>query len=275
MTTVRRRVWEIVEVARAGDRASRRFDVAILTLIVVNTLAVILATVHGLASRAEGAFFWVEAVSIPVFSVEYLARLWTCVEDPRFADPLGGRLRFALRPMPVVDLLAILPSLLLLSGIDLRFLRILRLARMARVAKAGRYLAALAVLRQVLRSRREHLLILGAAMLALLVIASSLIYWAENPAQPETFSSIPAAMWWSVSTLTTVGYGDVYPVTGLGKLLASVVALLGVALFALPAGILGSGFVEALDARRSPQRCPHCGEPLNSSTPLPPASDEG
>ena len=96
----------------------------------------------------------------------------------------------------------------------------------------------------------------------LIIISSSLLYYCEHSVQPETFSSIPATMWWSVATLTTVGYGDIYPVTVLGKLCASVIAVLGIGMFALPTGILGAGFVEAVQKNRRPSACPHCGKEL-------------
>jgi voltage-gated potassium channel len=269
----RRRVWEIVEVARPGDRASRRFDLFILSLILLNVLAVIVETVPGVSERWKDAFDAFELGSVIVFSVEYLARTWSCVEDERYQRPFSGRLRHALRPLMIVDLLAVAPSLLLLAGLDLRFLRVMRLVRLARALKATRYLKAMRLLRQVASLRKEELMVTSGVVVLLLVTASCLVYYAEHDAQPESFSSIPASAWWAISTLTTVGYGDVYPVTTAGKLLASLVAILGIGLFALPAGILGSGFVEILQQERGapeappPIVCPHCGrapdEPLS------------
>lgn len=263
---LRRRVWEVVEVARPGDRASRTFDITILSLIVLNLVAVIVGTVHGLEERWAAVFVPFEIFSVAVFGVEYLARLWSCVEDPRYAAPWAGRVRFALQPLILVDLAAILPAFLWMLGIDLRALRALRLVRILRLAKAVRYISALRLLRLVLLSRRAELLVAGGVTLLLLIVASSLMYAAEHRAQPEAFGSIPAAMWWAMETLTTVGYGDVYPITPVGRLLASLVAVLGIGLFALPAGILGSGFTEEIQRRRretaARPRCPHCGEPL-------------
>lgn len=263
---LRRRVWEIVEVARPGDRASRLFDVTILSLIVLNLIAVIVGTIHGLEERWAAVFVPFEVFSIAVFSVEYVARIWSCVEDPRFASPVSGRLRFALRPLILIDLAAILPAFLFMLGMDLRGLRALRLIRILRLAKAVRYVSALRLLRRVLISRREELTIAGGVTFLLLIVASSLMYAAERQAQPEAFGSIPATMWWAMETLTTVGYGDVYPITLSGRFLGSLVAILGIGLFALPAGILSSGFTEELQKRRreeaAPAHCPHCGEPL-------------
>jgi voltage-gated potassium channel len=252
----------MVEVARDGDAWSRRCDTFLLSLILVNVAAVVLETVQPLRERFGTAFFWIEVVSVAVFSIEYLARLWSCVEEPRLSSPVLGRVRFALRPMSIIDLMAVLPSLLGLIGLDLRFLRALRLFRVARLAKASRYVRALDLLGGVVRQRREELIVTSGLMLALMVISGSVMYYAENAAQPEAFSSIPASLWWAVATLTTVGYGDVYPVTGLGRVAGAVTAMLGVGLFALPTAILGSGLVEAIRDSKGAVKCPHCGEPL-------------
>jgi voltage-gated potassium channel len=164
-----------------------------------------------------------------------------------------------------VDLLAILPTLLMWGGVDLRVLRVLRLTRMLRLAKLGRYSKAVQTLGQVVRLKREELILSLVLMLFMLVVASSLMFMVESQQQPEAFSSIPATMWWTVMTLTTVGYGDVFPITTAGKLLASGIAVLGIGLFALPAGLVASAFVE-LRGRQQPHAstCPHCGKTLDS-----------
>jgi len=202
-----------------------------------------------------------------LFSAEYLLRLWSCTVNPAHAAPLRGRFRFALTPLLLIDLLAILPfyfSLLApLLALDLRFLRAVRLFRLFRLAKLARYSLALRTFGRVLSSKKEELLSTLFILFLLLFLASSLMYFAENKAQPEKFSSIPTALWWGVATLTTVGYGDVVPVTALGRFLASMIAILGIGMFALPTGILGAAFVEEMQTRSSPPKlCPHCGKQL-------------
>ncbi len=261
-TGVRRRAWEIVEAARPGDAASRRFDLFILALIALNVAAVVLQSVRALDQQFGAAFAVFEVISVLVFLAEYAARVWSCVEDPRFRGPVRGRLRFAIRPMSLVDLMAVLPFLLMMGTTDLRVLRVLRLLRLVRLLKAARYLAALTLLRRVVHARREELVMSTALTSVLLIVAASLMYFAESEAQPDKFSSIPASMWWAVATLTTVGYGDVYPVTILGRLAGGCLALLGVGLFALPTAILGSGLVEAVQNTEPARACPHCGKPL-------------
>ena len=154
-----------------------------------------------------------ETFSVTVFVVEYILRLWSCTANPKFRGAMLGRIRFVLTPLAVVDLLAVLPALLLWTGMDLRFLRALRLTRLFRLAKLGRYSRALQAIWQVVRGKRAELVIALLWMAVVLVMASSLMYMAENEQQPEAFSSIPATMWWGIMTLTTVGYGDVYPLS--------------------------------------------------------------
>ncbi len=164
-------------------------------------------------------------------------------------------------PLAVVDLIAILPAYLpMFLAVDLRVLRILRLVRVFRILKLGRYNRAVDSLGRALVASAPELGVIVFGLLVVLILASTALYFAENDVQPEAFSSIPAAAWWGIATLTTVGYGDMAPVTLVGKMLGSVVALIGIGLFALPAGILGSAFVARLKRDRS---CPHCGERLN------------
>lgn len=262
--SVRRRVWEIVEVAHPGDKQSRAFDITILTLIGLNVLAGIGGTVESVHQRWGHALDMFEVFSVVVFTVEYLARLWSCTVDPRFSRPVVGRLGHAIRVMSLIDLAAIVPFYLPALGIDLRALRVLRLFRVARVAKVARYVSSLELIRDVVHEKKEELILTSVLMLFLLVVSSSVLYYCENPIQPEVFSSIPTTMWWAVATLTTVGYGDMYPITPMGRFFSGVIAILGIGMFALPTGILGAGFVEAIEKRKKAeqQTCPHCGKSL-------------
>lgn len=263
-TSFRQRLWTILDVARPADRLSRGFDIALLSLIVLNILAVVLETVDSINQQIGPALCAFEWFSVAVFSAEYLLRLWSAPADPRFAQPIRGRLRFMVTPMALIDLMAVLPAYLPMLGFDLRFVRALRLLRIFRAAKLARYITALRLFGDVIRAKREELVLTTCVFALMLLITSCLMYFAEHDAQPEAFSSIPAAMWWSVVTLTTVGYGDVHPVTSLGRLLASFSAILGIGFFALPTAILGSGFIEEVEKRKEPRgrTCPHCGREL-------------
>jgi voltage-gated potassium channel len=261
--TFRERVYYFIE---PGDDSGRVVDFAILSLIFLNVVALILETVEPIHRISPLAFKIFEDVSIAVFTVEYLLRLWCCTAIPRFSHPLYGRLRYVISPLAIVDLVAILPFFLPLLGLDMRFVRAIRLLRIFRVIKLARYSSALRLLGRVLVGKKEELASIFFVLIILLVLSSSLMYFVEHEAQPAAFPSIPATMWWGIITLTTVGYGDTFPITGLGQSIAAVIAILGIGMFALPAGILGAGFVEELQKKREGEeeqesrRCPHCGE---------------
>jgi voltage-gated potassium channel len=259
-TSLRRRVWEILEASRPGDVASRWFELFILALIALNVAAVVLESLGSVEERFGAAFSLFEAGSVLVFVGEYAARLWSCVEDPHARGAVRQRLHFMMRPLALVDLMAIAPFLATMGTADMRVLRALRLLRLVRLLKLGRYLAALTLVQRVVHAKRAELVMSSALTSVLLIVASSIMYFAEYEAQPDKFSSIPASMWWAVSTLTTVGYGDVYPVTVLGRVAGGFLSLLGIGLFALPTAILGSGLVEAVQSVRTSADCPHCGK---------------
>jgi voltage-gated potassium channel len=262
--SLKARVHNALEGTPFGGTASRVVAAFITTLIILNVLAVILATVEPVAARMHSAFHWFEVLSIAAFSVEYVLRVWSCTEQIQYAKPIVGRLKYATTSMALVDLLAVLPFYApFLIRVDLRFLRALRLLRLTRLLKFGRYSESLKTVTRVIRAKKEQLSVAVFVVAIMLVVASSAMYYLEHDAQPKTFSSIPAAMWWGVVTLTTVGYGDIYPVTTLGKVIGAMIALLGVGLFALPAGILASGFAEELQSHRVERKaCPHCGKEI-------------
>lgn len=184
-----------------------------------------------------------------LFGVEYGLRVWCCVEDEHYSG-WRGRLKFALTPMALVDLLAFLPTFLVLGQGSTHWLRLVRVLRILRVLKLGRYSTSLRIVVNSIRKGWRELVVTFTASMFFLYFSAVVLYFVESGAQPEAFGSIPRAVWWAVATLTTVGYGDVYPITALGKLCAGVIALIGVAIVALPAGILAGGFIEEFRARR-------------------------
>lgn len=258
-SNLKKRIFGILE---PGDEDSKYFDPFIMALISLNVLAVVLETVDWLNASYGWLFRAFDMFSVAVFTVEYILRAWSCTENPRFRSPFSGRLRYLITPMAIIDLLAILPFYLPFVIPDLRFIRALRLFRLFRILKLARYSDALKTFAEVLNLKKEELGVTLFATLIMLTVASSMVYEAENEVQPEAFANIPDAMWWGVVTLTTVGYGDIYPKTPLGKFIGSFVVIAGVGLFALPAGILASGFNEVLQRRKEKKRkkmiCPHC-----------------
>lgn len=236
-----------MERAEEGDRASRAFDLFIVTLIGLNVAMVIVETVGPIADAFGGFLNAFESFSVLVFTIEYLLRLWSCTADRNYRAPISGRLRFASTGFALVDLLAIAPYYLqLFLNLNPSFVGAVRLFRLFRLFKMGRYIRSIRLLGSVVREKRKEMLLVATVLVIVLIMISSLMYYVEHQAQPEAFSSIPAAMWWGMVTLTTIGYGDVFPVTTLGKFFGILVAMLGIGMFALPAGILSSGFVEAI-----------------------------
>lgn len=238
---MRTRIYHILERAQPGDVLSRLFDQFIVALILLNLAAFIVGTVEPLYLQYQTFFDGFEFASLAIFTVEYAARLWACGVNPAYKG-VGGAIRFARRPLMVIDLLAILPGLLPFIGVDLRILRSFRVIRLLRVLKLARYSRSLQMLGRVLRNKRDDLITAFGLIFLMILLAATALYYAERGAQPDLFGSIPHAMWWAVATLTTVGYGDVYPITPIGKVCGAVVALLGITLFAVPTGILASAF---------------------------------
>ncbi len=240
----RREVHDILEVGGEAHPAAPLVNGFIILLIVLNGIAFAAETVDHLAERWGWAFDAFNVFSVAVFSIEYLLRLWCAVDIPMLSrlPPWKASLKFARRPLMIIDLLAVLPWYLhFIFPVDLRVLRVLRLFRLLKLV---RYSPALQTLNRVIAN--EYRALLGAllVMLILLLFTSSLVYFAEREAQPEEFGSIPATAWWAIATLTTVGYGDVVPVTPFGKILGGVAMLLGVCMFALPIAIIATGFTQ-------------------------------
>ena len=247
----RRYVYDLLLTPEIDSPLERYVRAGLSLLIIANILMVVLETVPAIRHQLRLPFYLFEVFSVAVFSLEYVLRLWAAVEDPRYARAFWGRLRYALTLLALVDLVAVLPFYLpQLIRADMRFLRGLRLVRLARVFKLGRYSRGLDLYARILREKREELVTSLVLLFLLLLMSSSLMYFFEHPAQPKDFSSIPAAMWWGIITLTTIGYGDVYPVTVAGKLFGSVIAVIGVGFVALPSAILVGGMMEQMELRK-------------------------
>lgn len=245
----RRRIAEILQAKRQNDPVGTAFDWLLIALILLNVVAVVVATVGDIQRQFDDELFLFEVISVMVFSLEYLCRVWSSVEfnDDEEAN-WKTRVKYIFTPMALIDLAAILPFFLgLFVSLDLRVLRIVRLIR---VAKLSRYSSAMQLLLDVFRKEHRVLMASLSLLLMLMIIASSGIYLIEHSVQPQHFGSIPQAMWWAMATLTTVGYGDVTPITPLGKFFAGTITVLSMAMVALPAGILASSFSDQLRKKR-------------------------
>lgn len=264
--TFRRRLYLTLDPSEKGGIAERIFEIILIAMIILNILAIIISSMKEVGAKYESSFRYFEVFSLIFFTVEYVARIYSIVEKPRYRHPVKGRLRYAATPLALVDLFSFLPFYLAFLPVDLRFLRIFRLMSLFRMFKIARYLHALSIFRRVLVERKEQLVLSFLFILFILVIISFVMFYVENAAQPDKFSSIPATMWWGIATLTTVGYGDLVPITDAGKFLGGLFAIAGVGLLALPAGILSSGFFELLHVDKEKERtkkCPHCGKEIH------------
>ncbi len=251
--SLRARVYRALEPARPGDWGSKLTDVFLASLISISIVAVILESIPTLENQYEGAFYWLEVFTVCVFTVEYLLRVWSSVESRGHAgirNAFSARLRFVFTPHAIVDIVAILPFYLMFfgafGGLDMRFLRSIRLLR---ILKLTRYSSAFDMLATCCK---ENVRSLGAAffvLLTVMLLAASGMYFFERHAQPVAFGSIPAAMWWAFATLTTVGYGDVTPITAGGKVFGALITVVGVGMVALPTGILASGYAQQIRLR--------------------------
>jgi voltage-gated potassium channel len=238
-------------------------DIILTGLILVNILFLILETVPSLDAAYRNMFWNFELFSVGIFTIEYFLRLWTITENPDYAHPVTGRLRYAITPIAIFDLIAFLPFLLPFFHVDLLFMRSARLFRLLRIFKITRYVQAMKFITDVIQDKAEELMIGFTIMLFMLIVFSCLMFNIEHPAQPDKFSSIPQTMWWAIATLTTVGYGDVYPITPLGKFMAGLTAISGIGLFAIPTALLASGFSERMNKHHHHgKHCPHCGKVL-------------
>jgi voltage-gated potassium channel len=262
---LRRRLAAIFDDEEPRSAATRVFNLLLATLIISNVAAVVLESVESIRREHAEAFIWFEHFATTVFAVEYLLRVWACVDfkSGLYREPIEGRLRYMRSFFALVDLVAVLPAILgLLGADDLRVLRLLRLLRMAKLIRNSTTFGLLwAVVCEEARSIGALLFIL----IQTVVISGALMYMLESEEQPTVFTSIPAAMWWAIETVTTVGYGDMVPMTFEGRLLGGVVSVVGIGTLALFSGLITIGFLDQLRLRRDRKSAPEAGDPAPSA----------
>lgn len=254
-----------------GDKHwDKVINVFIIVLIILNVIAVMLETVPSLNDEAHERefFYYFDWFSVIIFSIEYVLRVWSSNHEEKYRHSFWGRLKYMVSPGAIIDLLAILPSYLhALIGLDLRVLRMLRLLRFFRLFRLTAYMQSAQMITNVFRKRINELLLSFVLVIFLIILASCIMYFAEHqhPENMYKFTSIPATVWWSVVTLTTTGYGDMYPMTVLGKGMGAIIMMTGIAFFALPAGIITAGFIDEFRQIRvrKTHRCPNCGEQID------------
>lgn len=267
MKTFKTRIYNIIREDDENDLISNIFDGTIIILIILSIVSVIASTFDHLPApfiRFNGIF---EYISVIIFSIEYLLRLWTA--DLKYNEgAIRSKFKYVFSFMALVDLISILPFYLpFLIKSDLRLLRTIRLIRIFRIFKLQRYTNALDSVINVFKKKKEQLLSSIFVVLILMLISSIFMYYCEHDVQPDKFDNAFSGLWWAIATLTTVGYGDIYPITIFGKILSAFLAILGIGLVAVPTGIISAGFSEELEETKNASNedinyCPHCGKKL-------------
>ena len=245
--TLRQKVYSVLNADRYSGRLNEFIDVVMGKLIFLSVAAVMLETVESIHTPLQNQFRYFDYFTVVVFTLEYVGRVWCCPEDEAYGEGWTERLRYMVTPIALIDLLSILPFYLgFLLTLDLRFLRAIRLLRLL---KFTRYSTAMTTLMEVVSEQIPALSAAFFTTLTVTIFAASIIYLVEHEAQPDKFSSIPEATYWAIITLLSVGYGDITPITSLGKFVTMIISLMGLGLVALPAGILASGFQQKMQER--------------------------
>lgn len=269
LAALRRKLYNILRDDGRKTKKRRIFNMALMALILINLLFIILDT-FSMPAWYKALSHWVEIVSVVLFTIEYIARVWTAPLMYPDLTSFRAYCKYIFSFIAVIDLLSILPFYIpFVFPVDLRVLRSLRIVRLLRVFKIGRYTSALTAIGRVFRKKARQLLSSLLVLFMLMTIAAVMMYNVESIAQPDKFTNVFSALWWAVSTITTVGYGDLYPITVMGQLLGMVISFLGIALVAVPTGIISAGFVEAINMEEGGKKkadekhyCPYCGHNL-------------
>ncbi|HET9821011.1 MAG TPA: ion transporter, partial [Burkholderiaceae bacterium] len=252
---LRAQTFAVLHAPDPGNRVARWVNYLLATLIIANATAITLQSLPRIDPAFDAALHQFEMLSTAIFLVEYVARVWTCVEQRRLAHPLWGRLRFMVQPLALIDLIAVATYW---TPWDLRFLRVIRLVRLLKILHLYEFEAALERLGISLSKRKELLMVSVTLMAMFVYVAAALLYQIEHERQPQVFSSIPATFWWASVTFNTIGYGDMVPLTSLGKLFAGLVSVFGIGVFALPTAIVIAAIIES-SSSGMPYVCDECG----------------
>jgi voltage-gated potassium channel len=230
-SSIRRKTFVLLHPEIGDSKWDKIINAFIIALILLNVVAVVLETVPSIREPHALLFHRFDQFSVAIFSIEYVLRVWSSVHDPKYKNSIGGRLKYMVSWGALIDLLAILPFYMNLAlAIDLRVLRILRLMRFLRLFRLTQYMSTTRMVMNVFKSRAKELFVALIMALFLILIAASLVYFAEHIENPKQFSSIPKTIWWAVVSLTTVGYGDMIPITPLGQFFTGAILLVGVAI---------------------------------------------
>lgn len=257
-------IYRLISKNSHGSKANLVFNYSIMTLILLNVLAMALETVSSLDNSYYRFLKFFEIISVIIFTIEYALRIYISDLTHPASNRIKSALKFIFSFYGLIDLLAITPFYFpFFIKTDLRILRILRLVRFLRILKINRYDSSINLVWEVIKEKKSELAITGFITFLVLLIASFVMYYVEKDVQPDKFSNIFASFWWATATLTTIGYGDIYPVTYIGKIISGLIAFLGIGIVALPTGLVSAGFMEKIQKKKlNTNQCPHCGKEI-------------
>jgi voltage-gated potassium channel len=250
ISDIRRSVYVELEPSARTSQGLSPTNMFLVLVTLLGAVTVILETEVTLQTAYANLFRAIEVAIGLIFAIEFVLRVWAVTEAKPNAGPLVSRLKFIFSFDGMFDLLIILSTLLPFVTANLVLLRLFRLVRLLRIAKLGRMSRAFTSLSEAVHSRRYELLLTLYLAIGLLVLGATAMYWVEGTIQPDKFGSIPRSLWWAVITMTTIGYGDVYPITSVGRVIASLVAIAGIGLIAMPTGILAAAFSDAIQKHK-------------------------
>jgi voltage-gated potassium channel len=267
-TKIKEAIYDTLVNEKSRTLASRIFNIFIIILIICYIIIFAISTIGDILTKNYKFFIIFEALIIIIFTVEYILRIWSCNIDKRFSGIIKGRLKYMVTPLMLIDLMAIAPFyLVLFTQIDLKYLALGRLFRLLRIFHFSFFNRAFNVLTRAIRKKSRELVITLLTVLVLIFFCAVIIYAAEHRAQPDVYKSIPDSIYWAFVTFSTVGYGDMTPVTPFGRFFTAIASFLGVGLIAIPAGIISSGMTEVVREMQSKQKknkCPNCGTQVDS-----------
>lgn len=260
-TSIKSRIFRVIDDHTSKRLPNRLFHTILFALILLSSSLLILETVKDIYGSYKSLFLALELFTMIFFTAEYLLRIYTCTELKEYRHPFIGRLSYVFTPLMLIDLLSVIPFYMILFSSEYSGFYLFSIFRVLRLLKAIRYVNAFRIIGEVFYLKRAQLFVSFIFILFVFVFASSIIYIAEKNAQPDKFSNIPAAMWYTIATITTVGYGDIYPITVIGKVTGGLISMMGLILFAIPTSILTSGFLK-VNQQKKEEKCPHCGGDL-------------
>ena len=264
---MKNKIYKFIEKGSDGRRENKTFEFFIIGMILLSVLAIVLESMQEVKTKYSSILELFNVFSIIVFSIEYILRLYVSDKSHPSNSRIKSAFKFIFSTYGLIDLIAILPFYLpMVITMDFRYLRALRLTRFLRILKINRYTNSLNLIAEVIKEKKSELAATGFVTFLILLLASFTMYYIEGDKQPEQFPNILATFWWAVATLTTVGYGDVYPITGLGKLISGLIAIMGIGLVALPTGLISAGFMSKIENQKQNEKktCPHCGKELEN-----------